>query len=120
MAARTENGAALVDRLAAAIQARVLAGDLAPGERLPQESLAGKRRRNGGPPPEKAHRDWIAANDLFHLAVLDAAGNERLRATLADLHVSFPRDLTWIVLGESSRLLEENVAQHEEILAAIE
>jgi DNA-binding GntR family transcriptional regulator len=34
--------------------------------------------------------------------------------------VSFPRDLTWIVLGESSRLLEENVAQHAAILAAIE
>src|SRR5205085_10477674 len=89
-------------------------------ERSVKTLLAWKRRREGGAPPEKAHRDWIAGNDLFHLAILDAAGNERLRATLADLHTSFPRDLTWIVLGESSRLLEENVAQHVEILAAFE
>jgi DNA-binding GntR family transcriptional regulator len=39
---------------------------------------------------------------------------------LADLHQSFPRDLTWIVLGESSHLMEENVAQHAAVLAAIE
>jgi len=207
MPSRTEAGAALVDRLAATIQARVLAGEFPSGSRLRQESLASefgvsrtpvrealrklqagglvqlepnrgavvrgpsarevreayevraeleglaaelaaarirdeelhrlheaqalfersvktllawKRRREGGAPPEKAHGDWIAGNDLFHLAILDAAGNERLRATLADLHTSFPRDLTWIVLGESSHLLEENVAQHARILEAIE
>ena len=62
----------------------------------------------------------MAANDSFHLAVQEAAGNRRLRTTLADLHRSFPRDLTWIVLAENTRLLEENVAQHEAILAAIE
>ncbi len=38
----------------------------------------------------------------------------------SSLHPSFQRDLTWIVLFESDRLLEENVAQHEAILAAIE
>jgi DNA-binding GntR family transcriptional regulator len=62
----------------------------------------------------------MAANDAFHLGIQEAAGNRRLRKTLADLHQSFPRDLTWIVLGENARLLEENVAQHEAILAAIE
>jgi DNA-binding FadR family transcriptional regulator len=52
--------------------------------------------------------------------VLDAAGNDRLRRTLADLHRTIPRDLTSIVLGENARLLEENVEQHDAILAAIE
>jgi DNA-binding GntR family transcriptional regulator len=79
-----------------------------------------KRRSDGDATLEDAHRDWIDGNDEFHLAVLDASGNERLRSTLADLHVSFPRDLTWIVLAESSHLLEENVAQHASILEAIE
>ena len=79
-----------------------------------------RERRNGMRPPAKAHGDWIRGNDLFHLTIQEAAGNDRLRATLADLHTSFPRDLTWIVLGESSRLLEENVAQHGSILEAIE
>ncbi len=74
----------------------------------------------GAAPPPRAHADWIRGNDLFHLVIQDAAGNQRLRGTLADLHRSFPRDLTWIVLGESSHLLDENVAQHAAVLDAIE
>jgi DNA-binding GntR family transcriptional regulator len=71
-------------------------------------------------PPADAHDEWIAGNDLFHSAIQQAAANERLRATLADLHRSFPRDLTWISLEENAGLLEENVAQHEAILDAIQ
>lgn len=63
---------------------------------------------------------WARANDVFHQTILDAAGNARLRAALADLHASIPRDLTSIVLSESSRLLQENVEQHSTILKAIE
>ena len=85
-------------------------------------SLLAWRQQRGPdePPREEAHDEWMAANDSFHLAVQEAAGNRRLRTTLADLHQSFPRDLTWIALAENARLLEENVAQHEAILAAIE
>ncbi len=63
---------------------------------------------------------WVRANDLFHQAIQDAAANRRLAATIADLHRSFPRDLTWAALEESSHLLEENISQHAAILAAIE
>jgi DNA-binding GntR family transcriptional regulator len=205
--AKVSDTAALVDRLAATIQARVLSGELASGSRLRQESLASefgvsrtpvrealrklqasgivqvepnrgatvrgpsarevreayevraeleglaaalassrirdedlrrlrdaqalfedaskrlrawKQRDAGRTPPPRAHADWIRGNDLFHLAIQEAAGNQRLRATLTDLHRSFPRDLTWIVLGESSHLLDENVAQHASVLEAIE
>jgi DNA-binding GntR family transcriptional regulator len=79
-----------------------------------------KRRSDNEPLRTEAHDEWISANDSFHLAIQEAAGNRRLRTTLADLHQSFPRDLTWIVLGENAKLLEDNVAQHEAILAAIE
>ena len=79
-----------------------------------------ERRSPGEPPPLEAHDEWNRANDSFHLAIQEAAGNRRLQATLADLHESFPRDLTWIALGANARLLKENVAQHEAILAAIE
>jgi DNA-binding GntR family transcriptional regulator len=78
------------------------------------------RRDGDEAPPADAHDEWIEGNDLFHSAIQHAAGNTRLRATLADLHRSFPRDLTWISLEENTRLLEENVAQHEAILEAIE
>ena len=63
---------------------------------------------------------WGRANDLFHQVIQEAAGNEVLQSTLAHLHRNFPRDLSRLVLGESSRLLRENVGEHESVLAAIE
>ncbi|HEU4942580.1 MAG TPA: GntR family transcriptional regulator [Gaiellaceae bacterium] len=77
-------------------------------------------RRARRPAPWKDESVWVRANDLFHQAILDAAGNGRLNDTIADLHRSFPRDLTWTALSQSSRLLEENVEQHDAILEAIE
>jgi DNA-binding GntR family transcriptional regulator len=62
----------------------------------------------------------VQANDLFHQAILDASANVRLADTIADLHRSFPRNLTWAALSRSSRLLEENVEQHQAVLDAIE
>ena len=76
--------------------------------------------RRGGGDGVPARSRTGRTNDVFHQAVLDAAGNDRLRRTLADLHRTIPRDLTSIVLGENARLLEENVEQHDAILAAIE
>jgi DNA-binding GntR family transcriptional regulator len=52
--------------------------------------------------------------------VQDAAGNERLRLTIADLHRSFPRNLTWAALRENPRLLRKNVVEHRRVLEAIE
>jgi DNA-binding GntR family transcriptional regulator len=77
-------------------------------------------RRARRPAPWKDESVWVRANDLFHQAILDAAANGRLNNTIADLHRSFPRDLTWAALSQSSRLLAENVEQHEAILEAIE
>jgi DNA-binding GntR family transcriptional regulator len=70
--------------------------------------------------PDGELRDWLRANDVFHETIQEASGNERLRGTIAHLHGSFPRNLTSVALSDSSRLLEENVAQHEAILTAIE
>jgi DNA-binding GntR family transcriptional regulator len=79
--------------------------------------IAGRAKK---PAPWKDERLWVQANDLFHQAILDASGNGRLADTIADLHRSFPRNLTWGPLSQSSRLLEENVRQHEAVLSAIE
>ena len=73
-----------------------------------------------GQPDWKDSSSWVQANDLFHQAILEAAANRRLIATISDLHRSFPRDLTWAALSGNSRLLEENVEQHAAILSGIE
>jgi DNA-binding GntR family transcriptional regulator len=90
-------------------------------EALFRESVANLiERRARRPAPWRDESVWVRANDLFHQAILEAAGNRRLSDTIADLHRSFPRDLTWAALSQSSRLLAENVEQHAEILEAIE
>lgn len=85
--------------------------------RLAIDELRERRRRGNVP---LGIEDWSHANDVFHQAVLDAAGNERLSRTLEELHRTIPRDLTAIALGENARLLQENVEQHAAVLAAIE
>jgi DNA-binding GntR family transcriptional regulator len=67
-----------------------------------------------------AEENWFHANTVFHEVVQEAAQNQRLRAMIADLHRSFPRNLTWAALRENVRLLDENVAQHHRIREAIE
>ena len=88
--------------------------------RLIERLVDGRRNRDRSEASRGDIAAWSRANDQFHQAIHDAAGNNRLRATIAELHASFPRDLTSIVLAGSSRLLEENVEQHSGILAAIE
>ena len=82
------------------------------------ETLIARRARRRE--PWKDESLWVQANDLFHQAILDASANARLADTIADLHRSFPRNLTWAALSRSSRLLEENVKQHQAVLDAIE
>jgi DNA-binding GntR family transcriptional regulator len=38
---------------------------------------------------------------------------------VVQLHGSFPRNLTWAAISESSSLLRRNAAEHNEILEAI-
>ena len=79
------------------------------------------RRAEGGPATTAEDRaSWGRANDAFHQGVHAACGNDVLSATLARLRRSVPRDLSRIVLGESTSVLADNVAEHEAIVAAIE
>jgi DNA-binding GntR family transcriptional regulator len=73
-----------------------------------------------GPVDGPHEHAWVHANDQFHEAVQAAAGNQRLRRTIGDLHKAFPRSLTWGALQADSRLMAENVEQHQAVLAAIE
>ena len=78
-------------------------------------------RRQGG--REIAARDvrrWASANDAFHQTIHEAGGNEVLAGTLAQLAQNFPRDLSRMVVSESTAMLEANVREHEAILEALE
>jgi DNA-binding GntR family transcriptional regulator len=62
---------------------------------------------------------WSRANDLFHDAILEAAGNLRLTETVRALHRSCPRNVAWATLNGSRHLLAENLEQHQTVLQAI-
>src|SRR5439155_7342542 len=64
--------------------------------------------------------EWERANDLFHQVIQDASGNRYLVASIAFVHQTFPRDLTWSALSQNSHLLEENIEQHHRVLEALE
>jgi len=87
--------------------------------RLALDRTVEARARGLGAPGDDIDR-WGRANDAFHQEIQLAAGNRVLQSTLVHLHRSIPRDLSRLALGESTTLLEENVGEHEEILAAIE
>lgn len=70
--------------------------------------------------PLVGHGDWDTANNQFHDAVIEAAGNAQLQRTISNLHRSLPRNLTWTALSEEPSLIEENVQQHQRIREAIE
>jgi DNA-binding GntR family transcriptional regulator len=63
--------------------------------------------------------DWTRANDLFHDGVLAAAGNNRLRRVVGELHRSFPRNLTWAALADEPTLIKDNVNEHERVRSAV-
>ena len=77
-------------------------------------------REAGDDDGERQSLAWGRANDQFHQVIQEAAGNDVLVATLTHLHRSFPRDLSKLVLAESTPLLRANVREHEEVMAALE
>ncbi len=115
--ARLEGFAA---ELAADLISHVQLGRLRTAERLFEEAVGEfASQRTSDPSDSGGQRSWLAANDLFHEVLQEASCNRLLQETIASLHRSFPRNLTWGVLGDI-RLLEENVAQHRLIREAVE
>jgi DNA-binding GntR family transcriptional regulator len=79
--------------------------------------LASKSQDHGD--TAAARSQWQTANDLFHSVIHEAARNRRLQQTVKELHLRFPRNLTWAALQDDSRLIRENVSMHEAVLEAI-
>ena len=77
------------------------------------------RRQGGREVGPREIQLWGRANDDFHQTIHEASGNEVLVSTLAQLHRNFPRDLSRLVISESTAMLETNVREHSEILEAL-
>jgi DNA-binding GntR family transcriptional regulator len=77
------------------------------------------KRRGGREVGVRELRRWANANDDFHQTIHEASGNEVLAGALAQLARNFPRDLSRLVVSESSAMLEANVREHEAILDAL-
>jgi DNA-binding GntR family transcriptional regulator len=77
------------------------------------EVLRGALNEAGSP-------DTQAANDCFHTIICAAADNEWLTAMVARINESFPRNVSSLALAGNERHRQENVTEHDEIIAAFE
>jgi DNA-binding GntR family transcriptional regulator len=85
-----------------------------------EEAIQLAGRTEGATSDDQAMNNWAEANDIFHEVIQEASGNGRLQAVIKDLHRSFPRRLTWTVLSEDPRLLNENVLEHQAVREALD
>jgi DNA-binding GntR family transcriptional regulator len=98
---------------------RIAQGDIARLERANDIMRKGAQRStmpksSGGKLPPST-----AANDTFHMVILEAAGNERLAQVTQQINESFPRNVLAQVLVDSPGLRVTNVAEHDAIIAAL-
>lgn len=64
--------------------------------------------------------NWVESNEEFHDVIMEAAGNDNLRAIIRNLHLNFTRNVMLSAGAMDGRRMRENVAQHEAILTALE
>lgn len=91
-------------------------------ERVTREQLRTLRENNDvlrRALEEAGTPDTQAANDAFHTVICAAAGNEWLTAMVARINESFPRNVSSLALAGNERHRQENVTEHDEILAAL-
>lgn len=68
---------------------------------------------------DDARATWVRDHNRFHELIHEASGVDRLAQLIAALNMSLPRNLSIDAL-RASNALEENLRQHQVILAAIE
>lgn len=62
---------------------------------------------------------WRETNETFHSAILDASGNHQLAISMADVSRRLPRNSSYPVYAGNSRLLAQNLREHEAVAKAI-
>ena len=62
----------------------------------------------------------VEFNDAFHTLIHGVADNEWLARAINEINQAFPRNVSWLVLAGNRRQREENVAEHDRIVDALE
>jgi DNA-binding GntR family transcriptional regulator len=61
-----------------------------------------------------------AGNDAFHTIIYEASGNSHLARAIFEINERFPRNVSALVLADNPRHRDENFAEHERIIDALE
>lgn len=65
-------------------------------------------------------RHWVVKNQEFHTLIVRAAGNPSLERIIKDLHTDYTRNiLNMTVLGMYESRMQQNIAHHAAIVAAL-
>lgn len=67
----------------------------------------------------EADERWSTTNEAFHGAILQASGNRQLVLSIEDVSRRLPRNSNYPAYAGNSRLLRQNLAEHQAIADAI-
>jgi DNA-binding GntR family transcriptional regulator len=70
--------------------------------------------------PPDSEPPTVEFNDVFHTTIHRVADNDWLARAINEINQSFPRNVSWLVLAGNQRQREENVAEHDRIVDALE
>jgi DNA-binding GntR family transcriptional regulator len=93
--------------------------DIARLERANDTMREGAQRVSKPKPAGGKLAPTTAANDTFHLVILEAAGNARLAQVIQQINESFPRNVLAQVLVDDPGLRAVNVAEHDAVIQAL-
>ena len=65
------------------------------------------------------HTRWAETNACFHGAILRGSGNRQLMLSIEDISRRLPRNSSYPAYAGNSRLLSQNLAEHQAIAEAI-
>ena len=67
----------------------------------------------------EANTRWSEANEMFHGAIVQASGNRQLVLSIEDVSRRLPRNSNYPAYAGNSRLLRQNLAEHQAIADAV-
>lgn len=83
------------------------------------ETVGGLAAPGGSGDAVAANAMWAETNEAFHGVILEASGNRQLLLSINDVSRRLPRNTSYPAYAKSSRLLQQNVDEHQAVADAI-